>query len=101
MCRDCEDAPCVDACPAGAIYKRRTDGYVVLNEKQCVGCNMCVMVCPFNAIGIGKDSNFKCDTCEGKELCTHICSQEAIKFGSHRQYIRKKRRNMLDNIMKP
>ncbi|HHY77311.1 MAG TPA: 4Fe-4S dicluster domain-containing protein [Clostridiales bacterium] len=99
ICRNCEDAPCMDACPAGAIH-RREDNYVVLNEKKCVSCNMCVMVCPFNAIGTKKDVNYKCDTCNGKEYCAQVCYHGAIKFGSYRKLIAEKRRLFLDRIEK-
>jgi len=97
ICRNCEEAPCMDACPAGAI-SRRNDNYVVLNEKKCVHCNMCVMVCPFNAIGTSEYFNYKCDTCNGEECCTKVCNHGAIKFGSYRKLIEEKRRLVFDRI---
>lgn len=95
MCRNCEEAPCMDACPSGAIT-RRNDNNVVLNEDKCIHCNMCVMVCPFNAIGTSEHFNYKCDTCDGKECCAKICNQGAIKFDSYSKLIGEKRRRILD-----
>ncbi|MBA1336554.1 MAG: hypothetical protein HPY66_2989 [Firmicutes bacterium] len=80
ICRNCEEAPCLDACPAGALVRRREDGYILLNSEKCVGCNMCVMVCPFCAIGRMGDRNFKCDTCNHLEKCARICPHGAIQF---------------------
>lgn len=80
LCRNCEEAPCLDACPSGAIERRQRDGYVTLDRDRCIGCNMCIMVCPFNAIGRGQNRNYKCDTCDGLEKCVSICPTGAIGF---------------------
>lgn len=50
QCRQCEDAPCANACPNGALFMK--DGIVQFDEKACVGCKTCVMACPFGAIQI-------------------------------------------------
>ncbi len=94
MCRNCEEAPCLDACPAGAISRRPADGYVLLDQARCIGCNMCAMVCPFNAIGFGEHGNYKCDTCNGLERCVRICSFGAIAFGSTEKHNAARRRNL-------
>lgn len=97
ICRNCEEAPCMDACPAGAIC-RREDNYVILDQQKCVNCNMCVMVCPFNAIGSANGCNYKCDACGGKERCAQACYHGAIKFGSYKKFIEEKRRLAVDRI---
>jgi Fe-S-cluster-containing dehydrogenase component len=48
-CRNCEAPLCRQVCPADAVYKDPLTGIVEHNEDRCVGCNMCVMVCPFGA----------------------------------------------------
>lgn len=56
-CRHCDDAICVKSCIAGALSKQ-ADGTVLVDEKKCVGCHTCVLVCPFGAIRLdeGKPS---------------------------------------------
>ncbi|MCX7940470.1 MAG: 4Fe-4S dicluster domain-containing protein [Endomicrobia bacterium] len=82
QCRHCEDAPCVYSCLTGAMYK--TDKGVVLhNKEKCVGCWMCIMVCPFGVIkpdlNIKKIAS-KCDLCLDKEVpaCVENCPNEAL-----------------------
>lgn len=46
LCNHCQDAPCVEACPTGASFKRE-DGVVMVDYDQCVGCRACVVSCPY------------------------------------------------------
>ena len=66
QCRHCEDAPCLDACPSGAL-QREKDGLVIMQEGKCIGCWMCLMVCPFGAIKPFREFRkaIKCDSCLG------------------------------------
>jgi Fe-S-cluster-containing hydrogenase component 2 len=98
ICRNCDEAPCMEACPAGAIVKRKEDGYVLLKEEKCVGCNMCVMVCPFNAIRGGNHVNYKCDTCDGQERCAAICAHGAIEFLDLNEISKRRRKKYVDRI---
>jgi len=85
QCRHCEDAPCLDACMSGAMHRDRDTNAVLCDEDKCVGCWMCVMVCPF---GVAKPDTekkkvaSKCDLCAGKEspVCVKNCPNEAIVF---------------------
>jgi carbon-monoxide dehydrogenase iron sulfur subunit len=98
QCRQCEDAPCVFACPTGAILQE--DGQVKIREKNCVGCKLCVMVCPFGVIFVAAEGEpdskgrtnrgvaKKCDLCldwkvrTGKALpaCVDACPTKAISL---------------------
>ena len=49
LCNHCEDAPCVTACPSGAL-KRRDDGIVIADEDVCIGSRACMAACPYGAI---------------------------------------------------
>ncbi|MFR3090649.1 MAG: 4Fe-4S dicluster domain-containing protein [Eggerthella lenta] len=33
-------------CPTGASYKR-DDGVVLVDHSKCIGCQYCVMACPY------------------------------------------------------
>ncbi len=49
VCRKCEEAPCVSACPKDALEKQK-NGMVKRYNMRCVGCKSCVIACPFGAI---------------------------------------------------
>lgn len=84
QCRHCEGAPCLEACPAGALY-RNEDGVVLLAEDKCVGCWMCVAVCPFGAVQPSRAAQvaFKCDRCTGcaYPYCVNACPTGALLYG--------------------
>ena len=82
QCRHCKDAPCVEACLTSAMYKDKND-IVLHDEDKCVGCWMCIMVCPFGAVKPdlkNKKVGSKCDFCAGREIpsCVEHCPNEAI-----------------------
>jgi len=88
-CQHCEDSPCIEACPTGAIFKSE-EGFVIMNQEDCIGCLMCVMVCPFGHPYYSTEhkSIVKCDFCidrvkEGKEpACVSACPTGALKYGN-------------------
>lgn len=49
LCNHCADAPCLRACPTGAI-SRRDDGIVVIDQRVCCGSRACAIACPYGAI---------------------------------------------------
>ena len=44
-CQHCEDAPCLTACPTGAVFREDTDGPVLLRQDKCIGCRACEVAC--------------------------------------------------------
>lgn len=48
-CRRCENAPCINACPAQALEKDE-DGMIRRSTHRCVACKSCVVICPFGTI---------------------------------------------------
>jgi len=50
LCNHCSDAPCVEACPSGAMFKRAEDGLVLRDEGRCQGSQACAQACPYKKI---------------------------------------------------
>ncbi len=87
VCRHCDPAPCVDACPFNALEV--VDGRVVLNEELCNSCKACLSLCPFNAIIPTYGGKFiKCDLCGGDPECVKVCPHNAIVYvkSPHKDY---------------
>jgi molybdopterin-containing oxidoreductase family iron-sulfur binding subunit len=47
-CMHCQKAPCLESCPTGATF-RRQDGLVLIDYSKCIGCQYCIMACPYEA----------------------------------------------------
>lgn len=48
QCQQCENPPCVRACPTQATWKDE-DGIVVIDYNWCIGCRYCMAACPYGA----------------------------------------------------
>lgn len=106
QCRQCDDAPCANVCPVGALEFEKD--CIALHEEICIGCKMCTVACPFGAIrpeaelmpsidytmepkynltiqsevGV-KSIAVKCDLCVGREdgpSCVEVCPTNALSF---------------------
>jgi Fe-S-cluster-containing dehydrogenase component len=89
LCRHCDDAPCVPACPEEAIT-RRDDGIVILDQEKCSGCQSCIEACPYDAIGFDetKQKALKCNLCHHRvdnglipACADNVCLAHCIYFG--------------------
>jgi Fe-S-cluster-containing hydrogenase component 2 len=82
VCQQCSTPLCMDACPTNAITKNSDTGALIVDDKKCVGCKICNMVCPIGGISIDPITNiaFKCELCDGDPECTKICDLEAISY---------------------
>jgi Fe-S-cluster-containing dehydrogenase component len=91
LCRQCPDAPCVQACPADAM-RRDASGAVYRTIFRCRGCGTCARACPFGVLAADTfDGEIaKCDLChdrlaEGLEpRCVASCPTEALQFVEER-----------------
>ena len=48
-CRKCEDAPCIEVCPADALEKDE-NGVINRYTNLCISCKSCVTICPFGTM---------------------------------------------------
>jgi nitrate reductase beta subunit len=47
ICNHCTFPACLAACPRGAIYKRKEDGIVLIDQSRCHGYQECLHACPY------------------------------------------------------
>jgi formate dehydrogenase iron-sulfur subunit len=88
VCKHCENAGCLEACPTGSIVRTEFGG-VYVQPDICNGCSYCVVACPFGVVQRNKDDGraFKCTFCYDRQkvgltpACAHACPTESIKFG--------------------
>ena len=84
QCRHCKEPLCISACMSVALSKDKKTGTVKYDKDKCVGCYMCVMVCPFGAIDLQKSESLilKCDHCDdsGEPACVLSCPTAALVF---------------------
>jgi anaerobic carbon-monoxide dehydrogenase iron sulfur subunit len=81
-CQQCMDAPCVNACPVKALKRDDTLNRIVVDYDLCIGCRMCVSVCPFGAMNFDVIDRkvFKCELCGGDPQCARFCEVKAIEY---------------------
>ena len=85
QCRHCQNAPCIEACISGAMARDPETDAVLCDSDKCVGCYMCIMVCPAGAVLRNKKGKIvsKCDLCVeqgGVPACVENCPNEALSY---------------------
>ncbi|MCO6524046.1 MAG: 4Fe-4S dicluster domain-containing protein [Candidatus Schmidhempelia sp.] len=95
-CKQCENAPCAQHCPTGAIVQKNNCIQVI--QSRCIGCKTCVIACPFGAMTVvttermdeaektGKNKQYqtqaiKCDLCNDNPqgpACVTVCPTQAL-----------------------
>jgi anaerobic carbon-monoxide dehydrogenase iron sulfur subunit len=105
-CRQCEDAPCITVCPTKAMSRKSPEDPVTLDNDTCIGCNACIIACPFGVITKTSDGRdlVKCDLCierlaDGqKPACAEACPTMAIEFTDTEELSASKRQRYMTLI---
>jgi formate dehydrogenase iron-sulfur subunit len=88
VCKHCQSAACLEACPTGSIVRTEFDT-VYVQPDICNGCGMCVSACPFGVIDRREDDGraWKCTMCYDRQrdgftpACAQACPTESIRYG--------------------
>ncbi|HQT75910.1 MAG TPA: 4Fe-4S dicluster domain-containing protein [Rhodopila sp.] len=88
VCKHCENAPCMEACPTGALFKTEFNT-IVVQQDICNGCGYCVPACPFGVVDLNKVDGkaHKCTLCYDRlkgglePACAKSCPTDSIQFG--------------------
>ena len=85
VCRRCEEASCVNACPVEAL-ERQADGVLLRHNLRCISCQGCVNACPFGTIYPDMVPFYEspCDYClgriEAEPACVSSCAKNALEY---------------------
>lgn len=87
LCAQCEDAPCLTACPNEAMNRDARTGALVVDEEKCNGCMRCRRACTWRIPKRHPERKvaIKCDLCgdrEGGPVCVAMCplSGKALRY---------------------
>jgi Fe-S-cluster-containing hydrogenase component 2 len=77
FCAQCEDYPCVGACPTDALSISKKTAAVLVNNKKCIACGKCIDACPGKIPHMHpKEKHIViCDLCDGNPECVKVCQQ--------------------------
>ncbi|GEP07453.1 4Fe-4S dicluster domain-containing protein [Methylobacterium oxalidis] len=103
VCKHCHHAPCMEACPTGALFKTEFDT-VVVQQDICNGCGYCVPACPFGVVEVSKldGKAHKCTLCYDRlkgglePACAKSCPTDSIQFGEVSDLQGRARRRVAD-----
>lgn len=87
-CHHCVDPGCLNGCPVLAYEKDEDTGIVRHLDDQCIGCQYCVLKCPYDVPKYSKSLGIvrKCDMCHSRlaegeaPACVQACPTEAISI---------------------
>lgn len=80
-CEQCVEPLCVFSCKSGALHRDPLSGRIALDESRCLGCFMCLMVCPFGVRpDPATDRVVRCDVCRDRDIpaCVTACPTGAL-----------------------
>ncbi len=101
VCRLCENAPCVIACPQDCLTQSET-GIIMVDEERCDCCGWCMEACPYGAITLNpeKETIMICDLCDGEPQCVEWCPEEALSLVTQKEFDKNLRKTTLNKLIK-
>lgn len=81
VCRQCDPAPCAEACSVEAILQNPDTKIWEIDADACIGCEACAEACPFGMIVIDANAGNiakKCELCQGSPQCIQACPRNAL-----------------------
>src|SRR5437016_3918730 len=87
-CHHCIEPACLNGCPVLAYDKDPLTGIVRHLDDQCIGCQYCVFMCPYEVPRYSEQRGIvrKCDMCHQRlahgehPACVQACPSEAIRI---------------------
>lgn len=87
-CHHCADPACSNGCPVLAYDKDEETGIVRHLDDQCIGCQYCILKCPYDVPKYNKSLGIvrKCDMCHSRlsageaPACVQSCPNQAIRI---------------------
>lgn len=87
-CHHCLEPACLSGCPVLAYDKDPATGIVRHLDDQCIGCQYCVLMCPYEVPKYSAKKGIvrKCDMCRQRlavgeaPACVQSCPNEAIRI---------------------
>ncbi|MFN3966597.1 MAG: 4Fe-4S dicluster domain-containing protein, partial [Endomicrobiia bacterium] len=107
ICNHCTYPACLAACPRKAIYKRKEDGIVLIDQKRCRGYQECVRACPYkkSMFRTFTQKSEKCISCfpgveKGEQTqCVQNCIGKIRLFGFKSIWNKPKEDNPIDYLV--
>jgi Fe-S-cluster-containing dehydrogenase component len=77
LCAQCENYPCVKACPFQALSVNEKTSAVVVDKEKCTGCGNCTEACPGRVPHLhpAEKKIVICDLCNGDPECVKVCQE--------------------------
>ncbi|WDE98158.1 dimethyl sulfoxide reductase anchor subunit [Lentisphaera profundi] len=87
-CHHCLEPACAEGCPVNAYEKDEVTGIVKHLDDQCIGCQYCILKCPYEVPQYNKRLGIvrKCDMCTDRlavgeaPACVQACPTKAISI---------------------